>query len=79
MAEAPIKHISPEEAVAHIQALLEAKQERVRQGPSWPGANPAQPGANGAELHPPVAATGGEYGDGRVLAAQRGEQGRRKD
>ncbi len=39
--DAPIQHISPEEAVAHIQALLEAKQERVQQTPSWPDAGDA--------------------------------------
>lgn len=33
-----MKHISPEEAVKHIQALLEAKHERVNEGPGWPGA-----------------------------------------
>ena len=77
--EAPIHHISQEDAVAKIQALLEAKQERVRQGPSWPDANPAQPGTHAAELHPPMAAeTGGEGGDGRVLAPQRGEQSKRR-
>jgi hypothetical protein len=77
--EAPIQHISQEDAVAKIQALLEAKQERVRQGPNWPDANPAQSGAHAAELHPPMAAeAGGEGGDGRVLAPQRGEQSKRK-
>ena len=40
-------HISPEEAVAHIQALLQAKQERVKQGPSWPGANASPQPGNG--------------------------------
>jgi hypothetical protein len=78
--EAPIRHISPEEAVAHIQALLEAKHERVRQGPSWPDANPAPYGANGGETYPSApAAGGGEGSDGRVLAPQRGEQSKRKD
>ena len=77
--EAPIHHISQEDAVAKIQALLEAKQERVQQGPSWPDANPSHPSSNGAEMHPPVSAEGGgEGGDGRVLAAQRGEQAKRK-
>ena len=47
----PVKHISPEEAVAHIQALLEAKQERVRQGPNWPGAD--QQAHPTEESHPP--------------------------
>jgi hypothetical protein len=40
-------HISPEEAVAHIQALLQAKQERVKQGPAWPGATSVPHGDNG--------------------------------
>jgi hypothetical protein len=80
--DAPIKHISPEEAVAHIQALLEAKQDRVRQGPGWPDANPTQPMASGGEMHPPVSAEVGgmpsEGADSRVLAAQRGDQSKRK-
>jgi hypothetical protein len=79
----PIKHISPEEAVAHIQALLEAKQERVRQGPSWPGAEAAQqPTPDGADPHAvPSAATGGlssEAAYGHALAHERGEQSKRK-
>jgi hypothetical protein len=77
--EAPIQHISQEDAVAKIQALLEAKQERVRQGPSWPDADQAHPASNGADLHPPISAEGGVGGDGRVLAPQRGEQSKRKD
>jgi hypothetical protein len=32
----PVQHISQEEAVAHIQALLDAKRERDRQPPTWP-------------------------------------------
>ncbi|WP_343854762.1 hypothetical protein [Rhodanobacter soli] len=65
--------------MAKIQALLEAKQERVRQGPSWPDANPAQLGSGSAELHLPVAsAAGGEAADGRVLAPERGEQSKRE-
>ncbi|MHB1056748.1 MAG: hypothetical protein ACYC0F_02555 [Rhodanobacter sp.] len=63
--------------MARIQALLEAKQERVRQGPGWPDANPMQPGSGDADLHPPVSSGAG--GDGRVLAPQRGEQSKRKD
>lgn len=31
-----MQHISQEEAVAHIQALLDAKRERDRQPPAWP-------------------------------------------
>jgi hypothetical protein len=34
--DAPVAHISQEEAVAHIQALLDAKRERDRQPPGWP-------------------------------------------
>jgi len=77
--EAPVHHISQEDAVAKIQALLEAKQERVRQGPSWPDANPQHPGSDGADLHPPVSVEHGGEGDTRTLASQRGDQGRRKD
>jgi hypothetical protein len=72
--DAPVEHISQEDAVAKIQALLDAKQERVRQGPHWPDAVPAHPSGE-VELHPPVADNG--HGDGRVLAPQRGEQGKR--
>jgi hypothetical protein len=70
-----VKHISPEEAVAHIQALLDAKHERVQAGPTWPDA--AQPHASGSDLHPPVSGEGGG-GDGRVLSTQRGDQGKRR-
>jgi hypothetical protein len=76
--DAPVPHISQEDAVAKIQALLDAKHERVRQGPGWPDANPAQP-ASGSVLHsPPSTEVGAEAADGRVLAAQRGDQGKRK-
>jgi hypothetical protein len=45
-----VTHITQEEAVAQIQALLEAKRERVQRGPDWPGAGePANP-AGGADL-----------------------------
>jgi hypothetical protein len=76
--EAPIKHISPEEAVAHIQALLEAKQERVRQGPSWPGAESTPHG--GEDLHAASASTGlsSEAAFSHSLAHERGEQSKRK-
>ena len=39
--DAPVQHISPEEALAHIQALLDVKQDRARQTPGWPGAGDA--------------------------------------
>jgi len=77
--DAPIHHISQEDAVAKIQALLEAKQERVRQGPSWPDANPQHPNSEGADLHPPVSVERGGEGDTRTLASQRGDQARRKN
>ncbi|WP_448103265.1 hypothetical protein [Luteibacter jiangsuensis] len=38
--EAPVQHITQEEAVAHIQALLDAKRERDRQPPNWPTGEP---------------------------------------
>ena len=81
--EAPIEHISPQEAVAHIQALLEAKQERVRQGPSWPGAVAAQQTPNHPdEIHEASSITGtglsSEAAYGHALTHGRGEQGRRK-
>jgi hypothetical protein len=41
ISDTPIRHISPEEAVAHIQALLDAKQDRARQEPTYPGAGSA--------------------------------------
>jgi hypothetical protein len=63
--------------VARIQALLDAKHERVKQGPSWPDANPVQPGSGSADLHPPLSVGAGD--DGRVPASQRGEQSKRKD
>ncbi|HXS73454.1 MAG TPA: hypothetical protein VN725_05365 [Rhodanobacteraceae bacterium] len=34
------KAISHEQAVANLQALLEAKKRREREGPSWPSPNP---------------------------------------
>ena len=32
--------MTPEVAIAHFKELLQAKQERVRQGPSYPTASP---------------------------------------
>jgi hypothetical protein len=75
-ATAPIAHISPEEAVAHIQALLDAKHERVQQGPSWPDGGSPGMASNDAALHPPVTSEAGN--DGRVKAPQRNEQSKRK-
>jgi hypothetical protein len=45
-----IGHISPEEAVAHIQALLDGKQRRNRQAAPRPGQ--PQPHGNSA-VHTP--------------------------
>ncbi|MBE1159782.1 hypothetical protein [Dyella acidiphila] len=65
-------HISPEEAVAHIQALLEAKQERVKKGPTWPGASTAPSADNGQT----PAANGNHSGDiaHNHVAHARGDQ-----
>lgn len=76
--DAPVPHISQEDAVAKIQALLDAKHERVRQGPGWPDANPTQPASGGVLHSPPSTEVGAEAADGRVLAAQRGDQGKHK-
>jgi hypothetical protein len=67
---AEISHISPEEAVAHIQALLRAKQERVKQGPHWPGAKSEPNAVNGHVSH------GDNQGSGpqRHLTHARGDQ-----
>ncbi|ODV16136.1 MAG: hypothetical protein ABT19_08710 [Rhodanobacter sp. SCN 68-63] len=72
---APVRHISPEEAVAHIQALLDAKHERDRQGPSWPGADQAAHPAGGAPpMHPDAPASTTAPA---ALAHQRGDQSTR--
>jgi hypothetical protein len=76
--DAPIQHISPEEAVAHIQALLEAKQDRVRQGPSWPGAEAAPHGEDVRTLDSTAAGVSSEAAYGHGLAHERGEQNKRK-
>jgi hypothetical protein len=69
-----VAHISPEEAVAHIQALLDAKHERDQREPSWPGANPSHPTPNVTEMHAPVTGTG----DASVTASPRDDLGKRK-
>ncbi|MBB5358457.1 hypothetical protein HDE76_001663 [Rhodanobacter sp. ANJX3] len=80
--EPEIHHISPAEAVEHIQALLEAKQERVRQGPTWPGAVTTQPSPDTPDPHAPMPAAGGglssEAAFGHALAHERGDQSKRK-
>ncbi len=43
--------VSPEVATAHFQELLRAKQERVRQGPTYPAANPFTGRHDGSEGH----------------------------
>jgi hypothetical protein len=67
-------HISPEEAVAHIQALLKAKQDRVKQGPTWPGATSAPQGENG-DLHGNAGKPSAEAVHNHVAHA-RGDQGK---
>ncbi|MGB5852015.1 MAG: hypothetical protein WBG85_06975, partial [Rhodanobacter sp.] len=74
-AQPPVAHISPEEAVAHIQALLDAKHERDQREPSWPGANPSPATPNVAEMHAPVTGAGG---DASVTASPRDDLGKRK-
>jgi len=68
-------HITQEEAVAQIQALLEAKRERVQRGPDWPGAESQahhpEPGA-GSEL-PSHANAPGDAPHGIGQAHARGE------
>ena len=71
-------HVSQEEAVAHIQALLEAKQERVRQGPGWPGAEKSLNPAHDEHLTAP--AQGGVHDEtthDRIRAHERGDQSKR--
>ncbi|MGN2245742.1 hypothetical protein ACFWZ3_03515 [Frateuria sp. GZRR35] len=46
------QHISPEEAVAHIQALLDAKQKRTRQASGRPADGQSQPHGESA-IHTP--------------------------
>ncbi|MGP1665581.1 MAG: hypothetical protein ACTS5I_06655, partial [Rhodanobacter sp.] len=72
MAKSKVAHLSPEEALANIQALLKAKRKRVRKGPAWPDANPAQPASAGTPLSVDGATGGNDAADGRVLVAQRG-------
>ncbi|WP_266171825.1 hypothetical protein [Dyella subtropica] len=76
---ADVHHVSQQEVVAHIQALLEAKQERVRRGAGWPGAS--RHALPGDDLHAPVAVQGGlssEAGYGHLHQSQeRSGQGHR--
>jgi hypothetical protein len=67
-------HISPDEAVAHIQALLKAKQERIKQGPSWPGAT-SVPHAENGDLHGHPSNPSGETAHNHMSHA-RGDQGK---
>jgi hypothetical protein len=71
-------HISQEEAVAHIQALLDAKRERVRQGPTWPTDQSSNTGYTpGEDNHAaPAASPEATYNQN---AHERGDQEKRKD
>jgi hypothetical protein len=77
----PVQHISQEEAVAHIQALLEAKRERDRQPPSWPtgengnGVPVTQPGGEATPPSPSQASPEANYAN---EAHQRGDQQKSK-
>jgi hypothetical protein len=81
--------VSPEVATAHFQELLRAKQERVRQGPTYPAANPytGRHDASGGNDHgddldshgPPLSNTPEpEAVYGASTAHARGNQGMRK-
>jgi hypothetical protein len=68
-------HLSQEEAVAQIQALLEAKRERVQRGPDWPGADAQahHPDAASHDELPSHANASGDAPHGIGLAHARGE------
>jgi hypothetical protein len=80
--------VTPDVAMAHFQELLRAKQERVRQGPSYPPANPytgrhdapaEHPHEDTASHGPPMAsAPDPEATYGASTAHGRGNQGMRK-
>jgi hypothetical protein len=75
IAPAAPAHITQEEAVAQIQALLEAKRERVQRGPDWPGAE-AQAHHPESDAHddlPSHANASGDAPRGIGLAHARGE------
>jgi hypothetical protein len=69
-----VQHITPEEAVAHIQDLLQAKRERVRQGPSWPGA--AQQAHPGGEPSGHVPSSTPSPGGGPPISHNSGNRGK---
>ncbi|MET0330862.1 MAG: hypothetical protein ABW154_05460, partial [Dyella sp.] len=74
-----VEHISPAEAVAHIRELLDAKRERVRQGPNWPGAQSPQAASGGDDPHALNSSElSSEAAFSHTLAHQRGEQSKRK-
>jgi hypothetical protein len=50
--------VSPQVAIEHFRELLRAKQERVRQGPSYPAPNPYSGRPGGAS------GSGTDEGDG---------------
>jgi hypothetical protein len=70
-----VAHITQEEAVAQIQALLDAKRERVQQGPTWPGAEEqaGHPGAGSPSELPSHANAPGDAPHGIGFAHARGE------
>jgi hypothetical protein len=77
--------VSAEVARQHFREILEAKQKRVRQGPSYPAPNaftgrPHDTGAAGAPPQEPAQDSGPDveasYGEGE-FASGRGNQGMR--
>jgi hypothetical protein len=87
-AAAPQQPAKPELARQHFRELLEAKQQRVKQGPSYPAPNAftGRPHEAGADTSPPNESASGAqdskpdveatYGDGE-FAHGRGNQGMR--
>jgi hypothetical protein len=81
-ADTAVRHITPEEAVAHIQALLEAKQERTAQTPPWPDAGDAIASAAGStSMSTPAASAGSAPAadDNAPTNAPRDDLGKRGD
>jgi hypothetical protein len=77
--------VNPELARQHFREILEAKQQRVRQGPGYPAPNaftgrPHDAGAAGMPANEPVQDSGpaveATYGEGE-FASGRGNQGMR--
>jgi hypothetical protein len=73
--DAPLKHITPEEAVAHIQALLAAKSDHPPQTSAWPEAGAAAASTVASTAAPAVAPTPAA-GDGTQTDLPRDDPGK---